>query len=63
MAMKINNEFSIGQKVYLVADAEQLERMVVYIVVTPIGLLYGVSVNGDTDDYYSLELSDTKQII
>lgn len=61
MALKINNTFSIGQIVYFVTDSDQLDRLIVYIKVTPNGVLYGISSFEEEIECYEIELSDTKR--
>lgn len=62
--MKISNEYLIGQPVYLIGDAEQFKRIVVYIVVYDGGsLAYGLSCNGEVTEHYACELSAEKNVI
>jgi hypothetical protein len=62
--MKIDNEYKIGQEVYLICDADQYKRKVVYIVVYDQALLaYGLSCNGETSEHWALEISQDKQVI
>lgn len=59
--IKVQNKYSIGQMVYLVSDPDQLERQVIYIVVSSAGLMYGVRVGvEDPLECYDIELSETK---
>lgn len=61
--MKINNAFTIGERVYVVSDNEQRERQVIGIHVTPLGLTYEVSFDGETSEFYEIELSTEKGVI
>lgn len=64
MALKVNNQFKHRQLVYLIADSEQIQRMVIYIVLYDEGLIgYGLSANGDVSDHYEFEISAERQII
>lgn len=64
MALKIDNKFKVGQLVFLIADNDQLERQVIGIVVTPLGLMYVLTCNGEgTTEHYEIEISETKNVI
>jgi hypothetical protein len=57
MAMTIKNKYEIGDPVFLVTDPEQVPGQVVYIVVQPIGLMYGVRFDTEVLEVYSMEIS------
>lgn len=61
--LKINNHFSIDQKVYLASDPDQVERRVLKIIVTPTGLMYTVRMDGAEVDVYEIELSTDRNVI
>lgn len=61
--LRINNKFNLGDMVYILSDADQNEYQIIYILVTPIGLIYGVSKGGEVVDCYEIELSATKKVI
>jgi hypothetical protein len=61
--LKIQPKFEIGQKVFLTADDDQLARQIVYVIVTPNGLEYGVSYQGEVTEHFAEEISDTKEVI
>jgi hypothetical protein len=63
MPISIKNKFSLGQMVFLVSDTEQCERQVVYIVVYPTGLVYGLGCNGENTEHYDIEISEDKRVI
>lgn len=62
--MKINNEFELGQTVYLKTDPDQYQRMVIKL---SIGinndLMYGVSCGPDFTWHYEEELYITKNVL
>lgn len=60
----INNQFELGQIVYLKTDPEQLQRMVVGITVNPgNSLFYRVAFEEDASSHYEIELSADKDIM
>ena len=64
MALKINNLFKHRQIVYLIADSEQIKRMVVYICLYDEGLIaYGLSAQGELSEHYEFEITADKQVI
>ncbi len=60
--MFIENEYSIGDIVYLKTDSEQLERMVFAIEVSSTGLLYRLSCGIGNTYHYGIEMSTEKDI-
>lgn len=55
--MVIDNEFQLGQTVYLKTDMEQLPRMVTLIQVNPLGHLYYLSCGPISSWHYEIEIS------
>jgi hypothetical protein len=51
-------EFKIGDRVYLRGDPDQVKRMVLKIIETPIGMMYTIRMDGAEVDVYGLELTD-----
>ena len=61
--MVINNQFNLGQIVYLISDHESHQRIVTGIEVNPVGLLYRL-VFGTTESWhFDMEISNEKGII
>lgn len=56
-------KFELGQDVYIVHDAEQYKRMVVYQMTTFGGYVYGIACAGEIIDCFEEELSLTKNVI
>lgn len=62
--MKIQNEYTHFQEVYLINDTDQLMRQVVQINILPGGLLiYVLSCAGECTEHYAEEISATKNVI
>jgi hypothetical protein len=61
--MRIDNEYDLGEKAFLITDEDQLERMVTAIIVKPGSLLYELSCGEDCSDHYGIEISKTRQVI
>lgn len=62
MILKTNISFEIGQQVYVLTDPDQLPRQVVYIKVTPNGVLYGISSLGEEFECYEIELTEESTV-
>lgn len=61
--MVIDNEYEIGDLVYLKTDAEQLPRIIISIYVYKNGeLLYKTASGTQTSEHYSFELSKEKEL-
>ncbi len=61
--MVIDNKFNNGQIVFLITDAEQLERMVTVIQVTADkGIIYQLSCGSQTSWHYDVEIASCKDI-
>jgi hypothetical protein len=58
--MTINNEFEIGQTVYLKTDPNQYQRMVVQIVIRAKDILYDIVCAESLYTAHSFELSSEK---
>ena len=56
-------EFQIGQIVYLVTDAEQLERMVYSYTINNREIIYNLTQNTTTSGHFSFEISADKKIM
>jgi hypothetical protein len=62
--IKIELDFDHGQKVYLVTDPEQLERVVGDIRLVPGGVaIYYLKCGTEESEHYEFEISDTKKVI
>jgi hypothetical protein len=61
--MVIENDFNIGEAVYLKTDNDQNERVVTGIQVSPHGLFYRL-VNGTTETWhYNIEINREKNVL
>lgn len=61
--MKIDNEYYIGDTVYLKTDEEQLERIVIEIKISPGDiLLYSLACGEKYTSHYAMEMTDKKQL-
>jgi hypothetical protein len=63
MAMKINNKYHLGQKVFLVTDSDQLERMVTVIGVRPQQLTYTLACGSESTEHFEEEIADERRVI
>lgn len=62
--MVIDNEFNIGDYVYLKTDEEQKKRIVTGIGIKSAGLLiYQVCCGVEYTDHYEFEMSETKNVL
>lgn len=62
--MKINNEFGIGEIVYLKTDTEQLPRCIISLEVYAEGeLLYKLNHVNQTSSHYTFEITRDKNIL
>ena len=60
--MIVNNEFEIGQEVYLKTDEDQSKRIVTGIIVRQSGVLYYVSFDTNESVHYGFEMSNSVDI-
>lgn len=60
--MHINNQFEIGQFVYLVTDPEQLKRQVIYLHVFRDEISYEVGCGTEHSEHHAFELSLEKDM-
>ena len=60
--MVIDNEFDIGDIVYLKSDIEQKTRIVTVIRVVPVGLMYVLSCGINDSTHYGIEITCEKQV-
>lgn len=60
---KNSYKFDLGQKVYVIHDPEQHERMIVAQITNFNGILFGVSCGDITTDFFEQELSTDKNVI
>tara|TARA_R110000744_G_scaffold124042_3_gene229478 strand:+ start:2437 stop:2622 length:186 start_codon:yes stop_codon:yes gene_type:complete len=58
--MKIDNEYDIKQKVYLITDVEQLERIVTGINIRETSMTYELSCGTQTTFHIGFEISEQK---
>jgi len=61
--LKISTKYSIGDLVYIIADADQQECQVTAIVIIPVGHYYHVSMGSETIECYEIELANDKKVI
>jgi SNF family Na+-dependent transporter len=61
--MHINNEYDLGDIVYLRTDPEQNIFIVTGILITAGGLLYKLAIGTSESVHYGLELSKEKDIL
>jgi len=55
-----NNEFKIGQMVYLITDEEQKQRLITGYIKRPTSIYYYVANGTDESLHWGIELSTTK---
>lgn len=63
MAIKVQNEFDVKQRVYLVTDPDQNVCIVTAIIVLDKEVMYRVTSFEGEDDYYAFEISADKSVI
>lgn len=61
--MEINNEYNLGEIVYIKTDEKQLPRIVVSILVMFGGIKYLLGCGTDTDYSYAQEISKEKSFL
>jgi hypothetical protein len=62
--VRIDNEYNIGDPVYLKHDVDQLERQVVRIIVNPaLVLQYDLACGEEASTHYYFEISKDKKVI
>jgi len=61
--MIINNEFEIGQSVYLKTDTQQLERIVCGICVSQKELLYELCLGSTVSKHYNFEITEDINVL
>jgi hypothetical protein len=61
--MFIENQFNLGDAVYIKTDADQKKRMVIGILIRPSGILYELNCGDRSSYHYQMEISDTKDIL
>ena len=62
--MTIHPDFTLGQTVYLKTDPDQYMRIITGLQITAEGgILYKLAINMSEQWHYSVEISDTKDII
>lgn len=60
--MNVNNEFNIGDTVFLSTDQDQLERLVTALTIYHgNGILYELSCGSSTSRHYEFEISKYKK--
>lgn len=60
---QIEAEYWPGDKVFVVADFDQVEQKVINVVITPNGIMYSLRINGELIDFYEEELSSGPRVI
>lgn len=63
LMLTIDNEYNMGDIVYVKTDSEQLPRIVTAIIVTGRDILYECAVFVDISSHYGFELSPEKDIL
>jgi hypothetical protein len=61
--MVIDNEYEIGDIVYLKTDTEQNQRLVFSFIVYKNDIIYRLAFGTINSDHYGFELSPTKNIL
>lgn len=62
--MKINNEFELKERVYLITDTDQLPRLIMALEVYPAGeILYKLCQKTTVSYHYGYELSRDKDVL
>jgi hypothetical protein len=62
--MHINNQFELGEIIYLKTEVEQLPRIIIGIqICADGGLIYKCSQGTEVDWHYEIEMSDTLDIL
>lgn len=61
--MMIENKYNIGEKVFLVTDSDQLERLVTAIQISPNNLLYRLINNITETWHFEFEISKEKNFV
>ncbi len=61
--MMIENKYNIGEKVFLVTDGDQLERLVTAIQISPNNLLYRLINNTTETWHFEFEISKEKNFV
>lgn len=63
LMLTIDNEYNMGDIVYVKTDSEQLPRIVTAIIVTGRDILYECAAFVDISSHYGFELSPEKDIL
>ena len=61
--MVIDNNYEIGDEVYLKTDIDQLKRIVTELRITPNGIKYLLSISTDETIHYDMEFSKEKDVL
>lgn len=61
--MVIENKYNIGEKVFLVTDGNQLERLVTAIQISPNNLLYRLINNTTETWHFEFEISKERSFV
>lgn len=61
--MIIDNKFNIRQRVFLVTDPEQQERIVVSFIVKDCGISYNLCCGSQDSWHYDFEISEEKNVL
>ena len=61
--MVIDNKYEIGDKVFLLTDVDQAERIVTGIYISPNGLTYELSCGNSDSTHYDFEITKKKDVL
>lgn len=61
--MKINNQFEIGETVYLVTDPEQLRRQILFLHVFKDDITYEVGCGTEHSEHHAFEISRERDLV
>jgi len=61
--MVIENDFNLGQQVFLKTDVNQNERLITAIQISPNGLLYRLACGNSDSWHFAFEVSIEKNVL
>jgi hypothetical protein len=61
--MKIDNEYNIGQTVYLSTDKDQNPGIITGILINPKGIQYEISQGANSSYYYPFEITEKVNVL
>ena len=59
----IETPFDIGEKVFLITDEDQSERLVEKIIISPNGITYVLAQGLTSTEHYAMEISRERDIV